>query len=161
MHSLHFSKGFLKWILSYLSNRTQFLSELTIEHQQVLSDFGIPQGSILGPMIVNLYVADLEDNINHRAFCFQYADDTTIYKHCKFSAIKYCEARMNTTLKQLTEWSNVSNLALNPAKTKCMVFSTQQLSKTHSISSYKTNLVVNGKSLERTRTTKLLGLRIN
>ena len=68
---------------------------------------------------------------------------------------------MNTTLKQLTEWSNVSNLALNPAKTKCMVFSTQQLSKTHSISSYKTNLVVNGKSLERIRTTKLLGLRIN
>ena len=70
MHNLDFSKGFLKWILSYLSNRTQFLSELTIEHQQVLSDFGIPKGSILGPMIFNLYVADLEDNINHRAFCF-------------------------------------------------------------------------------------------
>ena len=87
-----------------------------IEHQQVLSDFGIPQGSILGPMIFNLYVADLEDNINHRAFCFQCADDTTIYKHCKFSAIKYCEARMNTTLKQLTEWSNVSNLALTQQK---------------------------------------------
>ena len=42
-----------------------------------------------------------------------------------------------------------------------MVFSSQQLSKTHSISSYKTNLVVDDKSLERIQTTKSLGLHIN
>lgn len=114
-----------------------------------------------GPMIFNLYVADLQDNIGPQATCFQYADDTTIYKHCKYADLQHCETEMNTTLSRLTEWSSDSNLALNATKTKCMVLSTQQLSACHSISSHQTSLMVDGKPLERIQTTKLLGLQIN
>ena len=43
--------------------------------------FGIPQGSILGPLIFNLYVADLSNILPTITKCAQYADDTTLYSH--------------------------------------------------------------------------------
>ena len=45
------------------------------------SQFGIPPGSILGPTIFNLYVADLRDITQLNMECVQYADDTTVYTH--------------------------------------------------------------------------------
>ena len=103
MHNLDFSKDFLKWVLNYLSDRVQFVQIDDKTSTNMTIDFGIPQG-ILGPMICNLYVADLQDNINHQVLtCFQYADDTTLYKHCKYVDLQQCEEEMNTTLTQLTD----------------------------------------------------------
>jgi hypothetical protein len=67
---------------------------------------------------------------------------------------------MNTALVQLSDWSYDSNLALNAGKTKCMVFSTQQMASTNSLHLHETSLAVDGKLLERLRVTKLLGLHI-
>ena len=72
MYTLGFSKDFLKWVLSYLSNRTQFVQIDDRASTSEIIDFGIPQGSILGLMIFNLYVTDLQDNINCEGTCFQY-----------------------------------------------------------------------------------------
>jgi len=44
-------------------------------------EFGVPQGSIRGPVIFNLYVADLQKEL--QCDCYQYADDTTFYVHAK------------------------------------------------------------------------------
>ena len=160
MRKLNFSKAFLVLVLNYMSNREQFVKIDDRTSNKMTIDFGIPQGSILGPMFLNLYVADLQENIDQQVTCFQYADDSTFYKHCKYIDLLQCEAEMNTALVQLSDWSYDSNLALNAGKTKCMFFSTQQMASTHSLHLHETSLAVDGKLLERIRVTKLLGLHI-
>lgn len=51
-------------------------------------NFGVPQGSIVDPVLFNIHFADLPENVNVK--CFQYADDTTIYDHAKISDLNNC-----------------------------------------------------------------------
>ena len=62
------------------------------------TNFGIPQGSILGPLIINLYVVDLSNVLPATAKCAQYADDTTLYSHCTVRNLTSKEIEMNKTL---------------------------------------------------------------
>ena len=84
MHKLNFSKSFLIWVLNYMSNREQFVQIDDRTSSKMTVHFGIPQGSILGPLFFNLYVADLQENIDKQVTCLKYADDSTLYKHCKY-----------------------------------------------------------------------------
>ena len=52
--------------------------------------FGVPQGSILGPMLFNLYVSDLQDHLPSSIGSFQYADDTTLYSSCPAPELQIC-----------------------------------------------------------------------
>ena len=148
------------WVLNYMSNREQFVQIDDRTSSKMTVDFGIPEGSIHGPLFFNLYVGDLQENIDKQVTCFQYADDSTFYKHCKYEDLRQCETEINTALTQLSEWSSDSNLSLNAGKTKYMIFSTQQMTNAHSLHLHEPSLAVDGKLLERIRATKLLGLYI-
>ena len=63
----------------------------------------------------------------------QYVDDTSLYRHSNVKELDSRAADMNETLASITNWSQDSNLALNLAKTKCMLFSTPQMSSYHSL----------------------------
>ena len=81
MWNMGFSKPFLSWMTNHLCDRRQYVQidnkKLTLECLQ----FGVAQGSILGPLLFNIYTADLQDNLNKTSIlCFQYADNTTLYK---------------------------------------------------------------------------------
>ena len=71
------------------------------------------------------------------------------------------EIEMNKTLNKFGNWSQDSNLALNPPKTKSMLYSTSQMSSYHSLSSRTLQLSVQGKDLERVKSAKLLGVHLN
>ena len=81
LHAIGLSKTALLWILSYLSNRQQFVQ--VNEKQSRLKDvlFGVPQGSVLGPVIFTLYAYDMQDCLKEGSTCFQYTDYTTVLLH--------------------------------------------------------------------------------
>ena len=68
---------------------------------------------------------------------------------------------MINILASLSNWTQECNLALNPTKTNCMLFSTSQMSSYHSLGDHPLNLSVDEKLLERVHSTKFLGVRIN
>ena len=117
--------------------------------------FGLSQGSILGPMIFNLYVSDLKEVIPASIKCSQYADDTTLYHHTPGQDLAGGVSLMNNALSELHSWSKESNLALNPDKTKSMMFSTSQMFTRRNLSSFPLLLSAGGKDLERIKNTKL------
>ena len=98
----------------------------------------MPQGSILGPFILNLYVADLQEHA--QCPCFQYADDTTFDLHSKVSKLDDCTTGLNDAMARLENYSTDSNLALNAKKTKWTLLSTTQMSRVHSLDSSTLNV---------------------
>ena len=76
--SLNFSNSSIKIILSYLTNRKQYVQLNDKQSTRLPIYFGVPQGSILGPVLFNIYVAKLSTCIASNSI--QYADGTNIYK---------------------------------------------------------------------------------
>lgn len=74
MHGLGFSKSFLQWIINYLTNRQQLVQINDSKSSLLTTEFGVPQGSVLGPTTFNLHVANLQERF--QLPCYQYADDT-------------------------------------------------------------------------------------
>ena len=132
LRRIGFSNKAAMLMLSYLSDRRQF-----VEIDDKKSDFGtvlfgVPQGSILGPVLFNLYTVDLQDNVDG-GNTNQYADDTTNYEHCKPVNIPATIINMTLSLDQLKQWSTSNNLAFNNKKTKIMLFSTSRMGKLHDL----------------------------
>jgi len=159
MHVMGFSKSFLKWILNYLCVRRQFVQIDARRSDLEVVDFGVPQGSILGPFIFNLYVADLQEHV--QCPYFQYADDTTFYLHSKVSKLDDCTTGLNDAIARLENYSTDSNLALNAKKRKWMLLSTTKMSRVHNLGSRTLNVNCKGDPLERVQSTKLLGLHLD
>ena len=109
--------------------------------------FGVPQWSILGPVFFNIYVSDLQDQIN--AKCYQYADDTSLYRHRKVSDLDNCQTTMTNAMYNM-------GLALNSLKTKLMLFSTAQLARVHNLDCTPLDVSVNHIEIERVHSHKLL-----
>lgn len=68
----------LKWIESYLSNRTQIVSINNTFSNSIQLSFGVPQGSILGPILFNMYINNCKSALDNSISVIQYADDTTL-----------------------------------------------------------------------------------
>ena len=121
---------------------------------------GVPQGSLLGSGLFNLYMNDLYDHLNS-AECHQYADNTTFFVHGKPLDIKKCETRLNLALDRLSFWSKQCNLTLTPVKTETMLLSTPQLARVHRLDEHQLELAVNGEALVRVTSTSLLGTEVH
>ena len=86
MHTINIF--YIYWIFNYLTDRHFVQIDSSISNILITS-FGVSQGSILGPILFNLCVADMT-NILSESKCFQYTDDSTIYRSCKAKeACKY------------------------------------------------------------------------
>ena len=66
--------------------------------------FGIQQQSILEPVLFNPYMIDLQDGKSNSNY-LQYADDPTVYKHCKVKDLDRCIAEIESELEEVSDWS--------------------------------------------------------
>jgi len=159
MHCMGFSKTFLLWVHNYLTQRRQFVQVDDRSPEMAPVHFGVPQGSILGLALFNLYVADLQGMLD--CPCYQYADDTTFYLHSKVSALAQCSVELNGVLSRLGDYSESSNLVLNCSKTKWMVISTPQMARVHNLDVCSVPVACRDISLERITCKKLLGVQLD
>ena len=159
LNNLGFSKHLLKLVSSYLSNRYQYVQVDDRISKRLLVNFGVPQGSILGPILFNLYVTSI--NTNGDSEYLLYADDTTLLRYSKVKDLPETVEAMQTELNNINQWSTNNNLALNATKTKMAMFSTAQLSRFHNLSDVEAIITSNDQPLERVDSFKILGVWFN
>ena len=116
--------------------------------------FGVPQGSILGPVLFNLYVAELADRTYSRTI--QYADDITLYRHCKISTLHECVFAIQKDVEKLLSWSQQNNLIFNCNKLQSILFSSSRFSSKHNLEDSSLLIRYSGKSLRQKANIKLL-----
>jgi hypothetical protein len=105
---------------SYLTGRTQFVrsGENDSSSQNVLC--GVPQGSVLGPLLYVSYSNDVGCVIQICSF-HMYADDLQLYRSSSVENLQQCYEEINEDLKRIYEWSNENGLKLNPKKSQVLV----------------------------------------
>ena len=111
----------LSLMKSYLTNRYQYVQYKNWDSELLELKTGIPQGSILGPLIFSIYINDLVYSSNKLSFLL-YADDTTLYFNLEDFAYQDREFHINNELEKVNIWLKLNKLTLNTDKTKCMYF---------------------------------------
>ena len=121
---LEFHPLILSWLCSYLSNRQQFVCVSGKHSQSIAVRSGVPQGSVLGPLLFLIYINDITTlNFSSNSRLTLYADDILLYKpiRCKTS---YKELQQD--IDCLSQWSENHMLSFNIDKCKCMLLSNRQ-----------------------------------
>ena len=107
------------WYKSYLSNRKQYVFIKGSTSEEVIMQHGVPQGSVLGPLLFLLYINDLNAAISHSE-TIHFADDTSLVLANK--SLKQLEVNMNNDLRNLSDWLKANKISLNADKTELLIF---------------------------------------
>jgi hypothetical protein len=144
----------LKWLESYLAPRSITVSLNGCSSKMArLSHFGVPQGSILGPLLFIVYANDLPRCLSHSQ-AILYADDTTIFISGK--DVTDLSRLMNLDLLNLHHWCHANSLAINVSKTKFMLLSANSRTQHND-----PNLSIGGKQIECVSDFCFLGIVID
>ena len=153
----------LDWFRSYLTERYQYVDYNGASSSMKLLTTGVPQGSILGPLLFIIYMNDIHTVSNNLNFIL-YADDTTLTSPlCSFTYGGYHDINcvstlINSEITNISEWLSVNKLSLNANKTKFMIFHNYQKVMTDSDIP---QLEINNTPIERVAKFNFLGITIN
>lgn len=111
------------WFKSYLSNRTQTTKIENHVSVKLPNECGVPQGSVLGPLLFLIYINDIQQS-SHEFQFYLYADDTNILYANK--DLKTLELKVNKELKNIYLWLTSNKLTLNPKKSNFVIFHPRQ-----------------------------------
>ena len=129
------------WFRNYLTEREQFVTINGINSENEIVKCGVPQGSVLGPLLFLIFINDLPNATEF--FTLLFADDTT-FQVSGFDTKKLFD-EANIELQKASNWFRANKLTLNVKKTKFMLFSGQ--SKIHDLGDLK--LKINGKDIDQ------------
>ena len=136
------------WFKEYLMGRSQFVSLNNVSSSMREILCGVPQGSILGPLLFLLYINDLPFSSNLLPII--YADDTNLFLSDK--DVNICIQRFNYEMIKINEWIVSNKLSLNINKTNFIVFSRGKKL------SFSSPITINGTPIKQVSSLKFLGI---
>ena len=149
LHAYGVDIKILKLSQGYLSNRT-----ITVKLDSTFSLWlknllGKPQGSILGPLLFNIFLNDLLWFVEKTDIC-NFANDNTIYSCTK--SVNFVIENLQYDLKIALKWFEDKQMMANPGKFQFMILSKNTINK---------SFVIDNKTIESSKSVKLLGLTID
>ena len=148
----------LSWFKSYLSNRTQHvvINNLSSSSGDVVC--GVPQGSILGPLLFLLFINDLPLSLKNSPISVDlYADDTTLYSTALDKSS--LEADLQKALDSVHTWCLENGMLINTEKTKLMLIASRQ--KRSSLIDSDLKITFNNVDLKNSSNEKILGVHMD
>ena len=143
---------------SYLENRKQYTEIDNIKSNMLSITSGLPQGSILGPLLFIIYINDFAQASKMFNFLI-YADDTTLSSTLNVFSDnthdQHLESLINEELVKINDWLKINKLSLNVVKSKFMIF--QKKKKNIQI----LNLKIDNVNIDQVKELNLLGLIID
>ena len=118
-----------QWLVSYLSERSQYVVIDDHPSESIMLDCGVPQGSVLGPLLFSMYTAPLSDIARkHGLEDHFYADDSQLYIAFKPKCEQTVDVvkRVEACVAEVKHWMIANRLKLNDDKTELIVFSTRR-----------------------------------
>lgn len=113
----------LSFLRSYLINREGKVYNGEHSSDTKIINQGVPQGSIIGPLLFIIYINDIVDHLQSD-HCVLYADDTTL--SCAHKSLPPLVSLLNGVLTKAMDWCHKNHLIINPSKTKFMLFRSEQ-----------------------------------
>ena len=141
------------WFKSYLSDRRQYVSINGVDSNEVTMQFGVPQGSVLGPLLFLIYINDLNTAIKY-CTTRHFADDTNLL--IKNKSLKQLKKHLNLDLRYLYKWLKANKISLNASKTELIIFRHPNKEP-----KYELKVKIDGKRLFPTKYVKYLGILID
>ena len=141
------------WFRSYLTGRKQFVSINGYDSEVLESNIGVPQGSVLGPLLFLIYINDLNHCIKNSTV-HHFADDTNLLHINK--DINKLNKLLNQDLKSLCNWLKANRIALNAAKTEMLFFRNPNRPINTEL-----NLKIDGKKIVPAHNVKYLGVYLD
>ena len=142
-----------KWFQNYLTNRKQIVKYNDITSEAMTITTGVPQGSILGPLLFLLYINDMQ-NCSKLVSTILFADDTNIFH--SHSCLKDLNLIMQDEINKIADWITSNKLSLNTAKTKFILFRSSNKKLNHNIT-----ISINEQPIKQVKNTTFLGVIID
>ena len=141
------------WFRSYLSNRNQIVNVNDTESDPSLVICGVPQGSMLVPLLFVCYINDMEPSISSECkFLLLYADDSAILYSNKDSRV--ISDKLGLELEMCSKWLVDNKLSLHMGKTECIIFGSKRKINNFSVE-------CNGHTIKAQRSVKYLELTLD
>jgi len=141
------------WFKSYLTNRRQFISVTGTNSDERNVDYGVPQGSVLGPLLFLVYINDLHKSLKYCS-AIHFADDTSLIH--KNKCLEEMQENVNFDLENLNNWLIANKISLNANKTEIILFRNHRKKI-----SFNMEIKIGEKVIEMSDVVKYLGIYID